>query len=156
VRALTLSLIIVIAVAPAFAQPQIGMGLGSNELPPQLRASGCPDGYWLQTQAAPGAPLPANMLSQPGRRLVARCVGLVVELPPACPAGLDVDPVRGPDGCTAKGGAVAILKPRAPSCTAPARLSVDAGPDGRDLCVSERIELPVKPVTLGLPWGFGL
>ncbi len=64
--------------------------------------------------------------------------------------------MRGPDGCTAKGGAVAILKPRAPSCTAPARLSVDAGPDGRDLCVSEQIELPVKPVTLRLPWGFGL
>jgi hypothetical protein len=155
-RALALPLVVAMVVAPAFGQPQVGMGLGSNELPPQLRASGCPDGYWLQTQAVSSASLPANMLPQPGRRLVARCVGLVVEAPPACPAGLDVDLVRGPDGCTAKGGAAAILKPRAPTCAAPAKLSVDAGPDGRDLCVAERIELPVKPVTLGLPWGFSL
>jgi hypothetical protein len=152
-RALLLSLVVAAAAVPVFAQPQIE--IGSNDLPPQLRASGCPDGYWLQTQAAQSAALPANMLAQPGRRLVARCVGLV-EAPPACPAGQEVDPARGPDGCTAKGGTAAILKPRAPACAAPAKLSVDAGPDGRDLCVSERIELPVKPVTLGLPWGLSL
>lgn len=145
-----------IALVPAIAHPQLGMGLGSSELPPQLRASGCPDGYWLQTQAAQGAPLPANMLPQPGRRLVARCVGLVVEASPACPAGQAVDPARGADSCAAKGVAATLLKQRAPACVAPAKLSVDAGPDGLDLCVAERIEMPVKPVTLGLPWGFSL
>ena len=50
----TLSFLLAAGVAvSASAGAQIGPGSQSTGFLDQLRATGCPDGYWLQAQAAP-------------------------------------------------------------------------------------------------------
>lgn len=121
-----------------------------------LRAATCPAGYWLQTQAAPGSSLPAGMVAQAGPRLVARCVGLVVEPAPPCPAGAQSVAARGADSCAFKGGGLsAPAKPIRPICAGSAQLRIDGAGDA-DLCISEKIALPQDEIRLSLPWGFSL
>ena len=130
--------------------PQIGPSPDLSS----LRGATCPAGYWLQTQAARDSALPAGMMAQAGPRLVARCVGLVVEPAPTCPAGTLTVTARGADSCVVKGGGFsAPAKPVRPVCAGSAQLRIDGAGDA-DLCVSEQIALPQDEIRLNLPWGF--
>jgi hypothetical protein len=102
--------------------------------------------------------MPAGLLAQPGRRQVARCVGLVVAAAPACPVGARIAVQPGTDACEGlkAGLPTPLAKPQPPACVAPAKLKPDAGAGGADRCIETRIVAPAIAIQLALPWGFTL